>query len=150
MRSGGKADRSVRADAICHHLPEMGTLGEVLVVAAEGTFDHSQRRLRGRNTGAKHLGLFTQDVPALGGVCGSDQGADDAEGESCLFGAQDDGGACEAGAPIAAAASVVAGGGEQSRRFPVTQDVRSQTEAFRESADAHRLALTADRRRVLA
>lgn len=150
MRSDGKADRSVRSDVICHHLLEMGTLGEVLVVAAKGTFDQSKGRLYCRNTGAKHLGLFAQDAPALGGICGSDQRADDVEGESCLLGAQNDGDACEVGTPIAAAASGVAGGREQSHRFPVAQDVRSQTEAFREGADAYRLALTANRRPVLA
>ena len=143
-------DRSVRAGAICHHLLEMGALGEVLVVAAKGAFDQFERRLRCRNAGAKCLGFFAQDVLALGGVCGSDQRADDVEGESCLLGAQDDGDACEVGAPVAAAASGVAGGREQSHRFPVTQDVRSQTEAFREGADAYRLALTANRRPVLA
>ncbi|MFB7368550.1 hypothetical protein ACFC0D_01685 [Streptomyces sp. NPDC056222] len=69
-------DGGIRAEAIRHDQPEMGALGEVLVIAAEGAFDEVEGRLRSRDTGAKRLGLCAQDVPTFLGIGGSGQRAD--------------------------------------------------------------------------
>ena len=112
MGSDGTGSGGVRAGAICHRPLEMGALGDVLPVAAEGAFKEVEGRLRSSDAGTKRLGLLAQGGPALRGFCGGDQASDRVQGEPRLLGAQDDGDTCEVGGAVAAVADGVTCGGE--------------------------------------
>jgi hypothetical protein len=122
---------------VLHQALEVGTLGEVVLVAAQGVLDHRLGVLDVPDAPLQVRVMALQELPPVVGGAGGQQVAELLQAEPAGLAADDHGDAGDVVARVAAPPVDPGRGGEQAHRLPVAEHVGSQVEPGRQLADGH-------------
>jgi hypothetical protein len=122
---------------VLHQALEAGTLGEVVLVAAQGVLDHRLGVLDVPDAPLQVRVMALQELPPVVGGAGGQQVAELLQAEPAGLAADDHGDAGDVVARVAAPPVDPGRGGEQAHRLPVAEHVGGQVEPGRQLADGH-------------